>query len=343
MDLPTLLSDEQELERLLATPYPEEVEAARTWDGDLLFLGAGGKMGPTMAMRARAALDAAGARHAVIAVSRFSDPAARGRLEGAGVRTIACDLLEPGAIEGLPDAPNVFYLAARKFGAGAETALTWVTNSFLPGLVARRYARSRIVAFSTGNVYPFTAPGAAPDESVAPCPVGEYGMSALGRERVFEHFSLAHGTRVTLLRLNYAVEMRYGVLVDLARKIAGGAPIDLSMGHVNVIWEGDAHAVTLRSLIHAASPPFVLNLTGPETFAVRELALELGRRIGREPLFSGVEAPAALLSDARRCAALFGPPQVPIARVLDWIAAWMQAGGPLWSKPTHFQVRDGKF
>jgi nucleoside-diphosphate-sugar epimerase len=209
--------------------------------------------------------------------------------------------------------------------------------------VARRYASSRIVSFSTGNVYPFTPPGAPPDESVPPNPVGEYGMSTLGRERIFEHFSHENGTRVTMLRLNYAVEMRYGVLVDLAQKVAGGVPIDLSMGRVNIIWEGDAHAVTLRSLAHAAAPPFILNLTGTETWAVRDLAAELGRRLGREPVFTGSEAPLALLSDASLCARMFGPPKVSIPQVLDWIAAWLASGGALWSKPTHFQVRDGKF
>jgi nucleoside-diphosphate-sugar epimerase len=334
--LPARIESEAQLEDLLSAPYPEDIAAAQALDGDVLILGAGGKMGPTLARRIRRALPQP---HKVIAVSRFSDPQVQARLDAWGVQTLSADLLAPGALERLPDAPYVIYAAARKFGTGSDASATWITNAFVPGLVARRYARSRIVSFSTGNVYPlFPASSSGPDEATPPDPVGEYGQSALARERVFEYFSRANGTPVTLLRLNYAVELRYGVLVDLASKVAAGAPIDLSMGHVNVIWEGDANSVCLRSLAHCASPPFVLNLTGPDTLKVRDLARQFG-----DPVFQGGEAATALLSNAALCTRLFGPPKVPIPQVISWVTDWLAQGGVLWSKPTHFQVRDGKF
>jgi nucleoside-diphosphate-sugar epimerase len=334
--LPLRIESEAQLEDLLSAPYPEDIAAARSLVGDVLILGAGGKMGPTLARRIRRALPQP---HRVIAVSRFSDAAVQARLNSWGVDTIPADLLAPGALDSLPDAPYVIYAAARKFGTGGDASSTWVTNAFLPGLVARRYARSRIVSFSTGNVYPlFPTDSPGPAEDTPPAPVGEYGQSALARERVFEYFSRANDTPVALIRLNYAVELRYGVLVDLASKVAAGIPIDLSMGHVNVIWEGDANSVCLRSLAHCASPPFVLNLTGLETLQVRDLAQQFGR-----PVFQGSEADSALLSNAALCSRLFGPPKVPIPQVIAWVKDWITQGRVVWSKPTHFEVRDGKF
>lgn len=329
---------EIELEDKLSQPYEEDRAAVRALSGPLLILGCGGKMGPSLAHRAVRA----GAE--VIAVSRFSDAAARQQLESWGVRTIAADLLERGVVDRLPDAQNVIYMAARKFGTEGNNAETWVTNAFLPGLVAQRYPSSRIVAFSTGNVYPFSpvdAGGSTEDTRLEP--VGEYGQSALARERVFDHFSRSMGTPVALLRLNYAVELRYGVLAEIARKVYDGEAVDLTMGYVNVIWQGDANSVCLRSFRLCGSPAVALNLTGPETLRVRELALAFGRKFGIEPQFSGAEAPMALLSNAARCSRVFGAPRVGVAEMMDWIVDWTNSGGRSLNKPTHFEARDGKF
>ncbi|HBY62357.1 MAG TPA: epimerase [Solibacterales bacterium] len=326
---------------MLSRPSAADCAAARSWRGGLLILGAGGKMGPTLALRAR---HAAEPLTPVTAVSRFTDRAARARLEAAGVACLDADLLAPGALEALPDAPNVVYMAARKFGTGEDAGATWAANALLPGLVARRFAASRIVAFSTGNVYPLTpVDSGGPDETVAPDPVGEYGWSALARERLFEYASRHYGTRVALLRLNYAVETRYGVLADIAWKVWRGEPVSLTMGFVNVIWQGDANSVALRCFEHCASPPFVLNLTGDETLSVRQLAERFGQRFGRVPVFDGTEASTALLSNARRRRELFGPPEVPVAEAIEHVAAWVASGGERWDKPTHFEARDGRF
>ncbi len=338
------LQNEFELDELLSAPSDADVEAAREWQGDLLVLGAGGKMGPSLVERAARAVHRAGQQSRVVAVSRFSDPNVRTRLESVGALCIASDLLEPGSLEALPEASNIIHMAARKFGTSGDASLTWATNVLLPGLVARRYRQSRIVTFSTGNVYPlFPAGSDGPDETVEPAPVGEYGQSALGRERLFEYASRYLGTPVSILRLNYAIEMRYGVLADIAWKVQTGAAVDLSMGYVNVIWQGDANSVALRSVAHCQSPPFVLNLTGREKLSVREIAERFGDRFGRRPDFRGVEAPTALLSRAARCRELFGPPSVPIDQMVDWVAEWVKTGGCRWEKPTHFEVRNGAF
>ena len=328
---------EAELEDLLSAPSRADIEFAGGIEGDILILGAAGKMGPSLARRMRRALDAAGSRVRVTAVSR-------GGLEIEAVGHIRCDMLAPDALAELPDAPNVYYLAARKFGSTDAPEETWAANVLLPGLVAQRYRASRIVSFSTGNVYPLVpveSGGASEDTPIGP--VGEYAWSAAGRERMFEYAARAYGTRVTLLRLNYACELRYGVLVDLAAKILRGEAIDLSMGYVNVIWQGDANSVCFRSLGHCAAPPFVLNLTGEETLAVRDLAERLAQRLGRPAVFQGEPAPTALLNNAARCHKLFGPPAVGVAQMIDWVAEWMREGGRLLGKPTKFQVRDGRF
>ncbi len=344
MELPARIETEDQLEDVMTTPSPALVESMASLPGDLIILGVGGKMGPTLARLARRALDQADRRRRVIGVARFSNPRVRTQLESAGVETITADLLEPGALASLPNAPNVIYLAARKFGSTGNEPFTWAMNTYLPACVADRYRDARIVALSTGNVYPLTpAEGGGPNEDHPPDPVGEYAQSCLGRERMFQYFSQRHGTPVTLIRLNYAIDLRYGVLLDIATKVYTGEAVDLSMGHVNVIWQGDANTAILRSLSYCASPPFILNLTGPQILSVRQLALQFGQHLQREPIFEGSEAPAALLSDASRYARLMGPPRVPLERMIDWVAHWVRIGGPVLDKPTHFQVRDGKF
>ena len=335
---------EAELEELLARPSARDVAFLRELEGDLLILGVGGKMGPSLARRARRAADEAGVRKRIIAVARFSKAGLREELEQAGIETIAADLLEEAPLAGLPDIPNVIFMAARKFGTTGNEYLTWALNCYLPARVAERFHGSRIVAFSTGNVYPL-APIAhgGPTEASPTAPVGEYAQSALARERLFEYFSARHGTEVALLRLNYAIDLRYGVLLDIGQKVFERRPVNLAMGMVNVIWQGDANSVCLRAFRLCQAPPAVLNLTGPETLSVRALARRFGEHFGVEPVFEGVEGATALLSDAARCQALFGYPEVSVEKMIEWVAGWIRAGGVTWSKPTHFEVRDGKF
>ena len=339
-------ADEAALEERLSRPDEGVVRALAALGGDLLVLGAGGKMGLSVARMARRALDAAGRRDArVIAVSRFADPRAREAFEAAGVRPLAVDLLADGALETLPDAAGVVYLVGMKFGSRADPASTWATNTFLAGLVARRFAGARIVALSTGNVYPLVPieSGGATEET-PPAPVGEYAWSCLGRERLFAYHAARHGTKVALVRLNYANDLRYGVLVDLATAVGAGEPIDVTMGHVNVIWQGDANRAVLRAFDLAASPAAVLNVTGPETASVRDLATRLAARLGAPPpRFVGREAPTALLSHAGRQWALMGRPSVPLDRLVEWTADWLARGGRTLGKPTLFQVRTGEF
>lgn len=329
-----MIHNEQQLEDLLSMPRTGD-----RVDGDLLILGAGGKMGPTLAMRARRA-----GTPRVIAVARYSSPAVRERLARAGVETIAADLLDPGALDKLPDTPNVVFMAAMKFGTSGAEHMTWAMNTFLPGLVAERFRHSRIVAFSTGNVYPLvpvTCGGAT--EATLVEPAGEYAQSALGRERMFEYGSRRYGTPCVLLRLNYATELRYGVLVDIARKVWERRPVDVRMGMANVIWQGDANSWCLQSFAHCQSPPLVLNITGPEILSVRWVAHEFGTRFSIEPVIEGEEAPTALLNNAARATQFFGYPTVTPLQMIDWIAEWIQAGGASLGKPTHFETRDGRF
>lgn len=339
---------ERELDELLATPRGATVDALRRTPGDIVVLGAGGKMGPTlarMAVRAAAAADGGtgGTRRRVIAVSRFSSAAARGAIEAGGAETIQADLLDPAAVARLPHAPNVVFMAGQKFGTSDAPHRTWMMNVVVPAFCATRYRDSRIVAFSTGNVYPLTpVPGGGASEATPPAPIGEYAASCLGRERVFED-AATRGTRVAIMRLNYAIDLRYGVLADLAVRVATGTPIPLAMGYVNVIWQGDANRAALELLPRCAAPPFVLNVTGGETLSVRTLATELGNRLGRAPVFTGMEAADALLSDTSRFRALFGEPEMPLDVMLDFTADWVRQGRPLLHKPTHFETRDGSF
>jgi nucleoside-diphosphate-sugar epimerase len=326
---------------------PALVRDVGALSGDILILGAGGKMGPTLARLARRAATAAdGSDRArrVVAVSRFSEPGVREELGAAGVETIPCDLLDSGAVEALPEAPNVVFMAGRKFGSAGGEALTWAMNAYMPALVARKFRAARLAVFSSGNVYPFVPVGAGgATEETPPAPVGEYAQSVLGRERVFEYFSREFGTQVAVIRLNYAAELRYGVLLDVAQSVCERRPVDLTMGHANVIWQGDANAAALRSLALAASPPTILNLTGPETVSIRWLASRFGALFGIEPLLAGTEAPTALLNNAAAAHRLFGYPTVSLDQLVEWVAHWVRIGGPTLDKPTHFQEREGKF
>lgn len=344
MQLPNQIDSESQLEDVLSMPTPGLVRDLSSMQGDLLILGVAGKMGPTLARLARRALDEAGSRSRVIGAARFSDAKVRDHLEAIGVQTVITDLLADDALEKLPDAANVIYLAAKKFGSTGDEPFTWAMNAYVPARVAQRYPNSRIVALSTGNVYPLvpiTSGGCTEDDPSGP--VGEYGQSCLGKERMFQYFSARNKTPMALLRLNYAIDLRYGALLDIARKVFSGEPIDLSMGYVNVIWQGEANAVILRCLNHCSSPPFLLNLTGTQIQSVRHLASAFGERFRKRPNFINTEEPNALLSNASRCARLFGQPQVSLDQMLDWIAHWVEIGGPLLNKPTHFQTRDGKF
>jgi nucleoside-diphosphate-sugar epimerase len=334
----------EQLEDLLSRPSEKDVAAMRALEGDLLILGVGGKMGPSLARRARRAIDLAGVRKRVIGVARFSNGSLARELESAGIETIQSDLLDDGALAALPDVPNVIFMAAKKFGTTGAEHSTWAMNTFLPGLAAERYRASRIVAFSTGNVYPLRPieqGGAIETTPVAP--VGEYGQSALGRERMFEYGSDRWQTPVTLLRLNYAVELRYGVLLDIGLAVKEGRPVDLRMGVVNVIWQGDANSICLRAFAHCHTPPLVLNLTGPETLPVRYIAERFGERFNVQPVWQGAESPNALISNASKVHQLFGYPSVTPNDIIDWAADWIARGGPTLNKPTHFQTRDGRF
>jgi hypothetical protein len=335
----------EELEELLSRPTDADAAAMAALEGDLLVLGAGGKMGPSLCRLARRAVEKAGVQKRIIAVARFSNPGVRDELNSQNIETIPCDLLDPEALRSLPDAPNVIFMAARKFGSTGAEHLTWAMNTYLPGLVAERYRRSRIVAFSTGNVYPLRslAEGGT-SEATPPGPVGEYAQSALGRERMFEYGSAQWKTPVVLLRLNYAVEMRYGVLVDIGRAVFEKRPVPLGMPYVNVIWQRDANSWCLRSFSHCQSPPLVLNITGPEILSVREIAMSFGNKFGIDPVFlPASEGTTSLLNDSTRAHKLFGPPTVQAEELIRWTASWIQQGGTSLNKPTHFEARDGKF
>ena len=338
------IRDVEQLERLLSEPTEGVVETMRRLEGDILILGVGGKIGPTLARMARRASDAAGVRRRVIGVSRFSAEGLQQRLRAHGVETICCELLDRTQLNDLPDVPNVLYMPAMKFGATGQEAATWAVNAYLPGLVCEKFRRSRIVAYSTGNVYGMVpAGGSGSAESDELRPDGDYAASCIGRERVFAHFSQTLGIPVSLVRLNYANELRYGVLVDLAQQVMAGQPVDLAMGYFNAIWQGDSNAMTLRAFDHVATPPLAVNVAGPDRLSVRRIAEQFARLLDRPATFTGTEAPDALLSDGRLGHRLLGSPGVGPERMIRWIADWLQRDGPTLGKPTHFQTRNGKF
>ncbi len=338
--LPEQIDSVEALDEVLARPSEALVRDLSQVPGDLMILGVGGKMGPTLARLARNA--APGKR--IIAVARFSTPGLLDALQRSGIETIAADLLDGAALRALPQAPNIIFMAGYKFGAGDNPALTWAMNVHLPALIAEHFCRSRIVAFSTGCVYPFVpvSQGGA-TETTPPEPPGEYAMTCIGRERMFQHFSALLGTPGRLLRLNYAIDLRYGVLHDIALKVRDGVPLDLTMGHVNVIWQGDAAAQALRCLLHCTSPTAPLNVSGPETLSVRWLAAELGRRLARAPVLTGLEAAECWLTNTAAAARLFGYPVVPVATMLDWVADWVARDRPSLGKPTKFEMRSGVY
>jgi nucleoside-diphosphate-sugar epimerase len=335
------------LDDLLSQPSEAAIAALRDLPGDIVILGVGGKMGPTLARMAKRALRLAGPGHdtrRVFGVSRFSSSGLPDQLASWGIEPIAADLLDRAAYDRLPDAPNVVYMAGMKFGTSGQESLTWAINTHVPALVCERYPNSRIAAFSTGNVYalsPSSSRGST--ETDAPNPIGEYAMSCLGRERIFEHHSRTRGTPVAILRLNYATELRYGVLVDIAARVHAQRPVPLAMGYLNAIWQGDASAMSLQALAHAASPPLVLNIAGPEVLSVRAVAADFAAQLGTRVTFEGTEAPDALLSDARRSSALLGDPRVSTPQLIAWIADWTRRGGESLGKPTHFEERAGRF
>jgi hypothetical protein len=338
--LPDTISDIAALDDLLCRPSQALVDDLRKVDGDIMILGVAGKMGPTLAGLAKATLP----DRRVIGVARFSDGRARAWLDARGIETIACDLLDKTAIEALPKVQNIVFMAGRKFGAEGDLSLTWAMNTHVPALIAQAFWESRIVAFSTGCVYPFVpVTGKGADESVPPNPPGEYAQSCVGRERMFEYFSRKFATPGRLFRLNYAIDMRYGVLHDIATKILGGKPIDVSLGHVNFIWQGDASAQALRCLAHCDRPTSPINVSGQDILAVRDLAEKLGARLARKPTIVGTEEPTAWVTDTSQAVSLFGPPVVDTEQLIAWTADWVARSMPSLGKPTKYEVRDGRY
>ncbi|MGQ7312784.1 NAD-dependent epimerase/dehydratase family protein [Microbacterium arabinogalactanolyticum] len=338
-------TSEAELEQALTAPSDALIEDFSRTSGDLVILGAGGKMGPTLSVLARRAMDAAGrSADTVYAVSRFGDPAVTERLRSANVEVVPFDLIENDDFSSLPDAPNVVFMVGAKFGAATSPSWAWEVNAALPDRVARRYRDSAISVLSTGNVYPFLpASSGGASEEVTPAPIGEYAQSCLGRERVFEFGAQQRGTKVALIRLNYAVDLRYGVLADIGSAVHAGEPVSLATANVNVIWQGYANEVVLRSLLHATSDVFTINLTGPELLSVESIARRFGALFDSEVHLVDEPQPTALLSDARRCMGLFGYPSVPAETLIELQAAWIRAELPMTAKPTKWAVRDGKF
>lgn len=337
MTITTLETLEDELSR----PSEADIDFMRRIEGDLLILGAGGKMGPSLARRARRAADATASPRRIVAVSRFTSPDAAAQLRNWGIEVIPCDLFDRHQIERLPDSPNVVFLAGRKFESADNEPLTWASNVLVPAFVAERYQGSRIVVLSSGNVYPLAAVPVT--EVTPPAPVGEYAQSVLGRERVFQYYSGRDGTPASLVRLNYAIDLRYGVLLDVGQRVWQRRPVPLATGSVNVIWQGHANSMCLRALELAASPPRILNVTGPDTVRVRWIAESFGKLFGKEPIFEGAEAETALLSDSSLACRLLGRPDIGPEAMIEMTAQWILSARPTLNKPTHFEVRDGQF
>ena len=334
---------DDEIEELLTASSEQDVASASQLQGDVIILGAAGKMGPSLAVRMSRAIQSAGLKHRVICVVRKDTDGVFKRLSDR-VDVVEADLLDQKGFDTLPDAPNLVFMVGRKFGSVGDLPLTWATNAWIAGLAAQRYRRSRIVMFSSGNIYPFVSvDGLGANEHTPVAPTGEYAQSVLARERIFEYFSNINRTPILMYRLNYASDLRYGVLLDICEKVSSGAPIDLTTGFVNVIWQGDANSYCLRSFALCDSPARILNVTGLKKLSVRDVAERFGHRLGKRPNFVGTEAETALLSDASLCAELLGPPSISEDRLIEMTADWFSAGGITLGKPTKFDRRDGKF
>ena len=342
--LPELIETEEALDEVLTRPQPALVEFVKTIHSPLLLLGAGGKMGPSLAVLARRAAQQAGCKLEIVAASRFTEGNTRRWLEDRGIRTVPCDLMDYQSLRKLPEAENIIYLVGLKFGTTQNPAVTWAVNTVAPANVSARYPHSRMVVLSSGSIYPLTPVkngGAVESEPLTP--LGEYANACVGRERIFEYYSRQNHTPIALMRLFYAVELRYGVLVDLALKVYAGEEVDLSMGYLNWIWQGDANDLILRSLALARTPPEPWNLTGPQIHSVRELALKFGELLGKRVQLVGSEAGSALLGNPARLCAQLGKPGMPVEVVMRWVAHWISHTGRLLGKPTHFEVRDGRY
>lgn len=332
------------LEQELFKPSDALLSDIKDLEGDIIFLGVGGKMGPSMAKLAKIAVDRVGVKKRIIGVSRFTDKEAQVVLENDGIETIAADLLNERELAALPDAANVMYLAGTKFGTTGKEAFTWAMNAYLPGRVAERFRGSKIVAFSTGNVYPYSeVTSGGTSEEHAPAPVGEYAQSCLGRERIFQYFSEKYRIPTLIYRLNYAIDLRYGVILEIAKSVIEGRPIDLTTGNVNVIWQGDANEIALRCFRHCDVPAKLLNVTGPETISVKWLAEQVGLLVQKSPIFINEIQPTALLNNASQCHQLFGYPRVTLRQMIELTVNWLQGGGKTINKPTHFQERKGQY
>jgi len=343
-DYQNRITDEEQLDELLSKPSAETIEMFSRIDGDIMILGVAGKIGPSLALMVKRACDEAGVSKKIYGVSLFESDEQQKKIDAIGLETIHGDLLETEFIKSLPQVKNVFFLAGMKFGSLDNLSLTWAVNSYLPALVVEHFKDSKIVAFSTGCVYPLVSVESGGSlETEIPEPMGEYAQSCLGRERMFEYGSIKNNTKVALIRLNYSVELRYGVLVDIATKVKNDQEIDLSMGYFNVIWQGDVNEVVLRSLEQCESPAKALNITGPEVISVREVAKEFGKLFGVEPKLVNEEAKTALLSNSELAYSIFGKPKMPISQVIKWIANWISDDKKLLGKPTHYEVRDGKY
>lgn len=335
---------EEELDEILSRPTPGVIETLSGIEGDLVLLGGGGKVGPTLARMARRALDSAGSPAKVVSVSRWSDQAAADEARRHGIEVVSADLGDPDAWAGLPDAGAVVYLLGHKFGSTSNPSLTWWLNAVVPGFCASRYRRVPTVAYSTGNVYPLRPTqlgGSTELDELGP--VGMYAQSCAAREQVFAQAAERWATPTTIYRLNYACELRYGVIADIAEKIAGGEPVDVTMPAVNVVWQADSTAWSLQSLGLAAAPAEILNATGPETLSTRYIAQRLADAGGWDLKIEGEEAGTALLSNAAKCHTLYGYPSVTPETIIEWVAEWINAGGRRFGKPTKFQQRDGGF
>jgi nucleoside-diphosphate-sugar epimerase len=334
----------EDLDKMMYRINDEFVDDVRAINGDFLILGAGGKMGPSLCKLTKLAVDAAKVKRRVIAVSRFSNKSAETEMHDLGIETISMDLMDDNALQQLPDVENVIYMAGTKFGTTGNESYTWAMNAYLPGRVAEKFKHSRIVAFSTGNVYPLTSiTTGGPSEEHSVAPIGEYAQSCLGRERMFEYFSKANGTPVLIYRLNYAIDFRYGVLLEIAKAVKSQKPIDLSMGHVNIIWQGDANQIAIRSLKLCSSPPTILNVTGAKALPVRSIANEFGKAFGMTPSFTNEEQATALLSNALKMEEMFPFKKITVNEMIMMTVQWLQLGGSQLDKPTHFQERTGKF